>query len=152
MRLPVTLALFSIFAGEALASGGINCEAKDAAVAFDLGGGVTHGMGAPLFSFNGVLKVNDQTVAEDLAETTFALDHVAQYWLDGEELKLRLYRERDGSKPHGYVELGIVTTAKPGDDGEGVYDGDYTLNVFDTSNNDEGVTVTREGKVSCFVE
>lgn len=77
-----------------------------------------------------------------------------QYWLDGEDLRLLLYREREGDKPHGYVELTIETTARPGDDGEGFYDGRYSLSVFDITdeNGGEGVTVTREGVVVCSAE
>ena len=42
---------------------------------------------------------------------------------------------------------------RPGDDGEGMYDGDYTLTVFDmTEESGGGVTVNREGQVECFVE
>jgi hypothetical protein len=111
-------------------------------------------MGAAIFSFEGKLEISDKAIAADLGRTTFAREHVAQYWLDGEELRLLLYREREGDKPHGYVELTILTKARPGDDGEGMYDGSYALAVFDTTeeNGGEGVTVEREGDVNCSVE
>jgi hypothetical protein len=111
-------------------------------------------MGAPLFSFEGNLEIADKAITPDLARTTFVRDNVVQYWLDGEDLRLLIYREREGDKPHGYVELTIETNARPGDDGEGMYGGSYALRVFDMTNENggEGMTVSREGAVECFVE
>lgn len=154
MRTILSLILLTIAANPALASGGLNCSANEKDVSFDVSGGVTRGMGSPLFSFQGTVRIADPKVATDLAGTEFAQEHVAQYWLDGEDLRLRLYREREGGLPHGYVELGIETKAAPGDDGEGLYEGLFVLTVFDgvDDDNHEGVTVRREGQVSCFVE
>jgi len=123
-------------------------------VTFEVGGGTSRGMGAQLFSFEGKLELADKAIAADLGKTTFAREHVAQYWLDGEELRLLIYREREGDKPHGYAELTIRTKARPGDDGEGHYDGRYELTVFDMTdeNGGEGVTVRRDGAVTCFAE
>ena len=120
---------------------------------FEVGGGVTRGMGGPLFSFEGELEVAGEDIAADLGKTGFAREHVAQYWLDDEDLRLLLYREREGDKPHGYVELTIETKAR-GDDGEGFYDGRYELTVFDATqeNGGEGVTLNREGDVVCSAE
>ena len=138
----------------AFASGGVHCSADAQGVAFEVGGGASRGMGAALFSFEGRLEITGKDIAADLGRTEFARDHVAQYWLDGEDLRLLVYREREGDKPHGYVELTIVTKARAGDEGEGMYDGGYTLTVFDMTeeNGGDGVTVNREGEVECFVE
>jgi hypothetical protein len=138
----------------ALASGGMHCSTDADGVTFEVGGGVTRGMGGPLFSLEGTLEIADKAIAADLGKTSFAREHVAQYWLDGEDLRLLLYREREGDKPHGYVELTIETKARAGDDGEGFYDGRYTLSVFDMTeeNGGEGVTVTRAGDVACSAE
>ncbi|MDQ2704814.1 MAG: hypothetical protein M3Y43_06605 [Pseudomonadota bacterium] len=138
----------------AFASGGVHCAAEGDGVTFEVGGGVSRGMGAALFSFEGRLEMADKAIAADLGRTEFAREHVAQYWLDGEELRLLLYREREGDMPHGYVELTIETQARAGDDGEGMYDGSYMLRVFDMTdeNGGEGVTVSREGAVECFAE
>ncbi|MEQ1944903.1 hypothetical protein ABMA32_21000 [Mesorhizobium sp. VNQ89] len=154
MRLLVAVAVLLMCGAEALASGGINCEAKDEVVTFDVGAGVSRGMGAAIFSFDGTVTIKDPKIAPDLTNTKFELDNVAQYWLDGEELRLRLYRERVGDKPHGYVELEILTKARTGDDDEGLYAGRYQLSTYDTldENTVEAVTSSYEGKVSCFVE
>ena len=154
MRTKLVLMLATLACQPAFASGGLHCSADAEGVAFEVSGGVARGMGSPLFSFDGTLEITDKSVAADLSRTIFARDHVAQYWLDGEDLRLLLYREREGDKPHGYVELTIVTKARPGDDGEGMYDGRYKLSVFDMTeeNGGEGVTVEREGEVVCSAE
>ena len=149
------VAMMAVLASQpALASGGVHCSADADGVTFEVGGGASRGMGAALFSFEGRLEITGKDIAADLGRTIFAREHVAQYWLDGDDLRLLLYRERAGDKPHGYVELTIVTKARPGDDGEDMYDGRYTLTVFDMTveSGGEGVTVNREGEVECFVE
>ncbi|HEY6632794.1 MAG TPA: hypothetical protein VIZ90_15185 [Rhizobiaceae bacterium] len=153
MRLVFLTTMLVLFASAAFASGGIHCSADADGVTFEVGGGTSRGMGAALFSFEAKLELADKAVAADLGNTTFAREHVAQYWLDGEDLRLLLYREREGDKPHGYVELTIGTKARPAD-GEGMYDGSYVLSVFDMTdeNGGEGVTVSREGRVVCFAE
>jgi hypothetical protein len=153
MRTTLTI-LVMLACQPAFASGGLHCSTDADGVTFEVGGGVTRGMGGPLFSFEGTLEIADKAVATDPGRTEFAREHVAQYWLDGEDLRLLLYREREGDKPHGYVELTITTKARPGDDGEGMYDGRYALSVFDTTeeNGGEGVTVSREGAVECSAE
>jgi hypothetical protein len=154
MRTKLFLLLTMLACQPAFASGGIHCSAEAEGVSFDVGGGVTHGMGGPLFSFEGEVAVTADDIAADLGKTGFAREHVAQYWLDGEDLRLLLYREREGDKPHGYVELTIETKARAGDDGEGFYDGGYDLTVFDMTNENggEGVMVKREGEVVCSAE
>lgn len=135
---------------QAAASGGLSCETDDKAVKFLVESGVTRGMGGPLFNFRGTLEVKNKKVAADLRKTEFAQQHVAQYWLDGKSLKLLVYREREGDKPHGYVELTIETKTVD----EGIYDGPYRLQVFDMTDDSsgEGKTFEFKGKTSCFVE
>lgn len=148
-------AVFCLFgtmlaASPALASGGLSCEVKDEAVRFQAEGGVTRGMGGAVFSFRGDLEIRDKAVAADLRKISFERSHLAQYWLDGDELRLLLYKEREGDVPHGYVEIVVRTTS----DEEGSYRGSYALTAFDMTGDTSGMgkTVTREGAVSCFVE
>ncbi len=153
MRLTLGIAVLFMSAGAASASGGLTCSADDKAVKFELMAGVTRGMGGPVFSLQGGVEILDRTVAEDLRKLSFERSHLAQYWLDGEELRLLLYRERDGDKAHGFVEL-IIRTKVKGEEDEGVYDGTYELQVFDTgdASSAEGKTQSITGAVSCFVE
>lgn len=154
MRRGMVLMFAGLACQPAFASGGIHCSAEAGGLSFDVGGGVTRGMGGPLFSFEGEVTIAADDIAADLGKTAFAREHVAQYWLDGEDLRLLLYREREGDKPHGYIELTIETKARGGDDGEGFYDGRYEFTVFDMTNENggEGVMVKREGDVVCSAE
>lgn len=150
MRLVLCAGLFIAGVVPAFASGGLSCEAEDGSAKIAVESGVTRGMGSPVFNFRGSAEVSDKTIAEDLRTTTFTDEHLAQYWLDSEDLRLVLYREREGDKPHGYVEITVLTKAE-GD--EGSYAGTYALTVFDGTGDDpEGKTVKFEGKIGCFVE
>ena len=135
------------------ASGGISCSAEDKAASFELMAGVTHGMGSPVFSFTGELQILDAAVAEDLRKQVFEQGNLAQYWLDGEELRLLLYREREADKLFGSVELTVRARTR-GDEDAGVYEGTYGLAVFDMgeSGTGEGRELNFSGDVSCFVE
>ena len=137
-------------AGPAAASGGFSCSAEDDAVTIDVNGGVTHGMGSPVFSLQGEIEIRDDAVSGDLRKTDFERIHLAQYWLDASELRLVLYREREGNQSHGYVQLTVKTASE--DNGTTV--GDYVLEVFDMAGAvaSEGKTESFGGKVICSVE
>ncbi len=149
MRAVILLISAVLTAGPAAASGGFSCSAEDEAVSIEVNGGVTHGMGSPVFSLQGEIGIRDDAVAEDLRNTGFERAHLAQYWLDGSELRLVLYREREGDKPHGYAELTVKTVSEGG-----AFAGDYTLEMFDMTGatSGEGRTKTFDGKISCSVE
>jgi hypothetical protein len=144
-------AAFAVGINPAAASGGLSCSAGDGGVTVELEGNVTRGMGGPLFGFNGTVTIKDNAVAEDLRNTKFALDHVAQYWLDGKDLRLGLYRERDADKPHGYVQVDVLTQ-NPGEPDEGMYEGTFTLTAWDTTGDGDPKEFHAEGKIECFSE
>ncbi|MET3660487.1 hypothetical protein [Aquamicrobium ahrensii] len=139
-----------LMSGPAAASGGFTCSADDGSASINVNGGVTDGMGSPVFSLQGEIGIRDAAVAEDLRKTGFERTHLAQYWLDGSELRLVLYREREGDKPHGYVELTLRTMAQA----DGAFAGGYVLEVFDMTGATagEGMAVRLDGAVSCSVE
>jgi hypothetical protein len=148
MRLATAIVMLLSAAGSAAASGGLSCDVEDEDVRVAVQSGVTRGMGSPIFQFKGTLEILDKAVTEDLRKTEFEGAHVAQYWLDEQGLRLLLYRERAGDKPHGYVELTILTQA--GDD-EGLYGGSYKLSVFDYATGKDQ-SWNFEAPISCFVE
>jgi hypothetical protein len=153
MRFLTTCVALFLMSGNALASGGLSCDSEeDAPARIVIEAGMTRGMGSPIFSFKGSVTIADPAVAEDLRKLEFDQQHVPQYWLDMTSLKLRLYREREGDKPHGYVDITIHT--QPRDSEEGTYGGGYTLEVFDMTGDTtgEGKTVKLEGPMSCFLE
>ncbi|WP_442581484.1 hypothetical protein ACSBOB_05680 [Mesorhizobium sp. ASY16-5R] len=134
----------------AFASGGLSCEAEGGPARIAVESGVTRGMGSPVFNFRGSAVISDTAIAEDLRTTAFTGEYLAQYWFDGEDLRLVLYREREGDKPHGYVEITVLTRA---DGDEGGYVGTYKLTAYDGTGDDpEGRTVKLDGKIGCFVE
>lgn len=148
MRVLMAAMAMSVVCGQALASGGIACGADDDNVLIRLDGGVSRGMGSALFSFDGEVHMRGDGVAADLAETKFGRGEVAQYWLDEDGLKLRLYRERAGNRPHGYVEL--IVDAPSGENAEG----NYRVEVYDMEqeNDGEAATASLSGSIRCIVE
>lgn len=150
MRALAGMALFLATTAMAAASGGISCEVEGDDVAMTLEGGVTRGMGSALFSFSGRLELRSDEVHDDLRVSEFGREHVAQYWLDGDTMKLRLYRERAGDVPHGYVEA-IIETAR---DEDGNDQGDYLVAVYDMNDAVDGEVepVQFTGSIGCFVE
>lgn len=150
MRAIMTAMSILLAAGPAVASGGLSCGAKDEAVKLTIESGVTRGMGSPVFDFRGEIEILDNAVAQDLRRMSFDKAHLAQYWLDGEELRLIVYREREADKPHGYVEVMVKT--KSGDEGD--YIGQYSVTVFDMADAaaGEGKTFNFSGRATCLVE
>ena len=100
------------------------------------------------FSFKGELEILAPGIPKDFQKIEFAKEHLTQRWLDGRNLKLKIYREREG-EPHGYVD--IVIEAWPRKDEEDQFRGGYTLTIFDMSvkKDGEGKTTTLKGRVTC---
>ncbi|MDP3896566.1 MAG: hypothetical protein Q8Q62_07810 [Mesorhizobium sp.] len=134
---------------EAHASGGFGCDADDKNVSFLFESGVTRGMGSPVFNFRGNVEIKAKEVAADLRRLEFDGAHLAQYWSEDGQLNLVIYREREGDKPHGYVQVVIRTKG----DEEGL-SGSYELTAFDGVNDatPEGRTYSASGKVECIME
>jgi hypothetical protein len=137
--------------GPASASGGLSCSAGETGITIQVDGGVSRGMGGQLFSFDGSVSIKDAAVAADLQNTSFAREHVAQYWLDGEELRLGIYRERDADKPHGYVELEVRAKVQ-GEPDEGLYAGTFLVKTWDGAGDGDPKEFKAEGAIECFVE
>jgi hypothetical protein len=142
--------LLLLSAGAASASGGIWCNVEDTAVKFDVGAGVTRGMGGPTFNFSGNLEILGRPVGDDLRKTVFEDSNLTQYWLDNKELRLNIYHEHEVASTYSSVELTILTKASD----EGVYDGQYTLQIYDSAadTDKDGKPVELTGKVSCGAE
>lgn len=133
----------------ARASGGLSCTSEDAFAVITIESGVTRGMGGPVFNFRATSVIRDDAVAGDLRNMAYDGEHLAQYWLDGEELRMLLYRER-AEGAHGYVQIEVRTSSAE----EGLYEGSYTLTGLDMTGDTtgEGRTFRQAGSVQCFVE
>jgi hypothetical protein len=153
MRFLLPGLLLAAAASPAFASGGLDCSAEDKRVKLSVNSGVTHGMGGPTFNFHAELELYAKTVAEDLRRLSFDDRNRPQYWLDGKELRLLLYKEREADKPFGSVEVEIRTRAA-GEPDEGTYKGSYKVAVYDGGEDGtgEGKIATFAGKVECFAE
>jgi len=146
MRTMTAVLLLAGLATPAGASGGISCEASGGPVGLTIEAGVTRGMGGPLFSFEATANTGDDRVPADLRTVAFSPANVAQYWLDAEDLRLVLYREREGGADH--AEITITIHAKPAEGG--AYDGVYRAVVYDIAAG--GGPIELAGDISCQVE
>jgi hypothetical protein len=139
--------LFLLAATSAHASEGLSCEASDKAVKLSIEAGISRGVGSGFFSFKGELEVLSPGVPKDFRKLTFSRDHLTQQWLDDRNLKLRIYREREG-KPHGYVDIVIEAWPRKGDEVE--FRGGYVLTIFDIPKpGTDGKMTTLKGRVTC---
>ena len=147
MRAMICAATLLLSADTAFATGGIWCSADDAAAKFQVDAGVTTGLGGPTFNFRGDLEILGRPVGDSLRTTMFEDSNLTQYWLDGKELRLNIYREYEVAQNYNSVELTILTKASD----EGVYDGHYTLAVYDAAadTDKDGKPAELTGKVSC---
>jgi hypothetical protein len=144
----VTAAILAASSVPADASGGLGCEAKDASVSFEVDAGVTRGMGGPFLNFRATLAVAIDRVPDDLRELTLD-DALTHSWLDGEEVKLQFYVERQEGD---FASVDFVIEAMMVE--EGLYRGGYVLNVFssETPYAPEPVETSAAGEVICYVE
>lgn len=106
--------------------------------------------GGGVANFGGEVEIKLKGVPDDLRKVTLERDHLTQVWFDGPELRLRTYRERADDRPHGYVEIAIVTRRK-GKSEESPYVGAYDLTVHHMTKDEggEGKTAKARGKVEC---
>ncbi len=151
MRQMLACASLLLFSTGAFASGGLSCDSEaDSPARIRVESGMTRGMGSPLFNFKGSVVIADAKAPEDLRKVEFEQAHVPQFWIDRNTLNILMYREREGDKPHGYVEISIQT--QPRDDEEGTFGGNYELTVWDTTGEGDPLEVKLTGPISCFVE
>jgi hypothetical protein len=150
MRAIICTAMLLLSAGAAFASGGIWCSADDKAANFEVEAGVTRGMGGPTFNFRGNLEILGRPDGDSLRKTVFEDSNLTQYWLDDKELRLNIYHEHEVAQHINSVELTILTKTTD----EGVYDGNYTLSIYDAAadTDQDGKPVEVTGKVSCGAE
>ena len=92
----------------AYATASLSCSADDKSLRFSAEGIVSHGVGETVAQFAGELEVRLKEAPPGLRKLPLALEHLTQRWLHGREVKLRLFRERDG-EGQGSVELVVET-------------------------------------------
>ena len=135
----------------ALATGGFSCEVDDKNLKLDVSSALGSGMGAPIINLKAESTVKLKGTPADLVKLDLSKSLVHS-WMDSPDLRLYFYSEREGEKPHGYVEI-IITAKYVGDEGEAK--GNYRLTAFYTeppADKTEGTFLKAKGKVSCSVE
>jgi hypothetical protein len=155
-RICAAIGLTMLGIAPANASAGLSCEAADKTIKLALEAGVSRGLGDDFFSFKAELEILTPGAPKDFRKVAFGKDSLTQRWHDSRNLKLRIYREREGEL-HGYVDLVIEAwPRKESDDIE--FRGGYTLTIFDmgakyagTKKDPEGKTTTLKGRVTCSV-
>lgn len=145
-----TLFLLAVSA-PAHATGAFLCGINDASLKFSAESTFSHGLGERFMGFeaSGTLLLKD--APKDLADMKFDAEALVHHWLADGDLKLHLYRERQGDAAHGYVEL--IVEAKQSPDDETVFQGAYKLEVYDMTGakDGEGRKLEASGKAACSV-
>jgi hypothetical protein len=136
-------------AGAAQATAGFSCSIEDMTLKVSVEGAFSRGVGEGVINFGGKLEVLAKAAPEDLRSLDLERENLTQTWINGRDLKLRMYRERTGSMPHGYVELVVETRQTARDELE--YAGTYVLTVHHLASeqDSEGKTFTARGKMRC---
>jgi len=137
-----------LLATPAYATASLSCSADDRSLRFSAEGIVSHGVGETVAQFAGELEVRLKDAPPGLRKLPLALEHLTQRWLHGREVKLRLFREREG-EGQGSVEL-VVETRRAAND-ETAFSGSYALLVSgeDTAPGAPARTLKARGRASC---
>jgi hypothetical protein len=85
------LAMLFLSAGPAAATRTVDCSFSDENLTFDAGTTVSHGFGESFARGTGKLEIRAKAAPDDLRKVEFELEHLAQRWFYGNDLKLRLY-------------------------------------------------------------
>lgn len=143
------LSLLMLPASTAFASGSLDCSIDDKAVSMSVEGIFSHGLGEALMSLNGTLELRGAGAPDALRKAEIERSHAVQYWLHGQELRLRLYGEKDAGGVNSSFDLAITTRSKSKDAPE--FSGTYVLVVthFDAKAGPEAKTSRSTGKASC---
>ena len=135
-----------LVATPAYATASLSCSADDKSLRFSAEAIVSHGVGETVAQFAGELEVRLKEAPPGLRKLPLALEHLTQRWLHGREVKLRLFREREGD---GSVELVVETRRAANDETE--FSGRYVLTVSseDAAPGAPARTLKARGRASC---
>lgn len=149
MRLiPIAFACLLGAGAPAAASGGLGCEASDLSLKFVVETAVSRGMGGAFFNLRASLDVAMEGVPDDLRKLTLD-EALVHSWLDGEEVKLMFYMEREDGE-FATVDFVVETSQVR----EGEYRGDYIFTAFEVRPDSESgfAAWAAQGHVLCLVE
>ena len=98
LRPLIGAALLTFGALPAAASGNLMCSVEDESFTINLEGIFSHGLGEALTEAKGEIEIKADVgpLAKGLAGKPIVLADVKQFWMRGQELKVRLYRDAEG--------------------------------------------------------
>lgn len=150
LRPIIAAALLALGTVPAAASGNLLCSVEDETFTINLEGIFSHGLGEALTEAKGEIDIKADVgpLAKGLAGKAIALGDVKQFWMHGQELKVRLYRDAEG-ETKGSLEI-VIETAREGDD-ETAFSGTYTASVrrVDPKTSVEEESVSARGPIAC---
>lgn len=135
--------------GQAFASAVLTCSISDKSLELNLQGTVSHGVGEVLVSVEGTMTATAAVLSKGMGSLTLEREHITQYWLGRQDLKLRIYRESAG-EPHETLDLVIEARRTGGPDSvdfDGTYKGSATSMAGVTTG--EARSEPLKGRVSC---
>jgi len=117
-------ALSCALCGPAIAAGQVSCTVDDETAKMALESGLAQA-GQRFFDFRGGLALKPAGVPEKLRTMRFDKTNLAQSWLDGRDLRIKVYTE--AGRGDAFVSAEIIVTAKAAKRGSGAYRGSYTV-------------------------
>lgn len=141
-------ALSCALCGPAIAAGQVSCTVDDETVKMALESGVA-AAGQRFYDFRGGLALKPAGVPETLRVVRFDKTNLAQSWLDGRDLRIRVYTE--AGRGDDFVSADISVTAKAAKRPSGTYRGAYEI-VFNRKaapNDSVDVEKPLSGSISC---
>jgi hypothetical protein len=109
------------------AAGAFDCSGGSGAFHIEATLAVGPAAGGPIANAGGRLDILTRRLPSDLETVTLDREALVHHWLEGDQVNLHFYKERDAGRPFGYVEA-VITTRKQGK-GEADYAGRFRLKV-----------------------
>jgi hypothetical protein len=137
--------------GDARATGGFGCEAKDNVLAFAADSAFSHGLGGQFLNFTAEAELFLPELPAELRKRDLK-DALVHHWFYDRHLKLHFYVETEGDAPFASAELAIEA-AGDAEDEDLDYEGTYTLDVFvgAAKEGEEPAVIKKTGMVTCSV-
>jgi hypothetical protein len=129
-----------------LATGVLDCTIADASLALDAAAVVRQGPGGHVSQLRGKLHVRAKAVPEAFRNIELKPDDLTQRCLYGNDLRLRIYRDRGGNGPSAELDLVIETRRAKKESLE--YSGTYVLTVAHVVEGEEKLVILR-GRATC---
>ncbi|MFG1346638.1 hypothetical protein V5F59_17235, partial [Xanthobacter autotrophicus DSM 431] len=140
--------LLAAAAAPAGATGSFSCNAEDSGLSFTAEAAFSHGMGEALSNFRAELTLKAKGPGKALGPLPLDGAALAQHWLNGGDLRLRLYHEGEGERAVA-IDLVVETRRRISD--ETTFAGRYRLTLSGPGAGGGGGDRILKGRVTCSV-